>query len=166
MAQDLGERNREHYARYKDDVEKEGKAFFPFAMLQDTVMGLVAVLVTGMLLGFTGYLLPWDQTAYWATVVGINLNGTAPFAGPWLAQFLSTGPEIGSETLAKWYSLHMLVLPGALFALIGVHLYLVARLGVVSPPWSKEAAGREREAAPPSGAREGLVRGASSGGKS
>ena len=46
MAQDLGERNREHYARYKDDVEKEGKAFFPFAMLHDTVMGLVAVLVT------------------------------------------------------------------------------------------------------------------------
>jgi menaquinol-cytochrome c reductase cytochrome b subunit len=125
----------------------------------------VLILVSGMLMGFTGYLLPWDQTAYWATVVGINLNGTAPFAGPWLAQFLSTGPEIGSETLAKWYSLHMLVLPGALFALIGVHLYLVARLGVVSPPWSKEAAGREREAAPPSGAREGLVRGATSGGK-
>ena len=45
----------------------------------------VLILVCGMLMGFTGYLLPWDQTAYWATVVGINLNGTAPFAGPWLA---------------------------------------------------------------------------------
>jgi menaquinol-cytochrome c reductase cytochrome b subunit len=125
----------------------------------------VLILVTGMLSGFTGYLLPWDQTAYWATVVGINLNGTAPFAGPWLAQFLATGPEIGSHTLALWYALHMLVLPGALFALIGLHLYLVVRLGVTSPPWSKEQAGRERPARQPApGARAGLVREGTSGG--
>jgi quinol-cytochrome oxidoreductase complex cytochrome b subunit len=119
----------------------------------------VLILVMGMLMGFTGYLLPWDQTAYWATVVGINLNGTAPFAGPWLAQFLATGPEIGSETLAKWYALHMLAIPGALIALIGVHIYLVTRLGVSSPPWSGEAAGRERPPVPPAGTRSGLVRG-------
>jgi quinol-cytochrome oxidoreductase complex cytochrome b subunit len=124
----------------------------------------VLILVTGMLLGFTGYLLPWDQTAYWATVVGINLNGTAPFAGPWLSQFLATGPEIGSETLAKWYSLHMLVLPGAIIALILVHIYLVTRLGVASPPWSEEAAGRERPAVQPKGAQAGLIRSGSSGG--
>jgi quinol---cytochrome c reductase cytochrome b subunit, bacillus type len=124
----------------------------------------VLILVFGMLMGFTGYLLPWDQTAYWATVVGINLNGTAPFAGPWLAQFLASGPEIGTTTLSKWYALHMLLLPGALIPLIGIHLYLVARLGVVSPPWSKEEAGRERTAAQPTGAREGLVRGGSGGG--
>jgi quinol-cytochrome oxidoreductase complex cytochrome b subunit len=122
------------------------------------------ILVTGMLMGFTGYLLPWDQTAYWATVVGINLNGTAPFLGPWLAQFLAQGPEIASNTLATWYALHMLLLPGAIIALIGVHLYLVTRLGVTSPPWSKEAAGRERAATQPAGAREGLVRGGTSGG--
>ncbi|HUF01128.1 MAG TPA: cytochrome b N-terminal domain-containing protein [Gaiellaceae bacterium] len=118
----------------------------------------VLLLVTGMLMGFTGYLLPWDQTAYWATVVGINLNGTAPFAGPWLAQFLASGPEITSDALPKWYALHMLLLPGAVIALIGVHIYLVTRLGVTSPPWSREAAGRERAAAPPAGARSGLVR--------
>ena len=53
----------------------------------------VLLLVSGMLEGFTGYLLPWDQTAYWATVVGINLNATAPFVGPFLAQFLQGGPE-------------------------------------------------------------------------
>jgi quinol-cytochrome oxidoreductase complex cytochrome b subunit len=124
----------------------------------------VLILVTGMLSGFTGYLLPWDQTAYWATVVGINLNGTAPFAGPWLSQFLAVGPEIGSHTLALWYALHMLVLPGALFALIGIHLYLVARLGVTSPPWSKEEAGREKAVTPPpAGARAGLVRGSGGG---
>jgi quinol-cytochrome oxidoreductase complex cytochrome b subunit len=123
----------------------------------------VLLLVTGMLLGFTGYLLPWDQTAYWATVVGINLNGTAPFAGPWLAQFLASGPEIGADTLAKWYALHMLVLPGAVIGLIFVHIYLVTRLGVVSPPWSREGAGRERSAVAPAGTREGLVRDTSGG---
>jgi quinol-cytochrome oxidoreductase complex cytochrome b subunit len=120
----------------------------------------VLILALGMLMGFTGYLLPWDQTAYWATVVGINLNGTAPFAGPWLAQFLATGPEIGANTLPLYYGLHMLLIPGALIALIFVHIYLVTRLGVASPPWSSEAAGRERQAVPaPAGTRAGLVRG-------
>jgi quinol---cytochrome c reductase cytochrome b subunit, bacillus type len=118
----------------------------------------VLILATGMLLGFTGYLLPWDQTAYWATVVGINLNGTAPFAGPWLAQFLAGGPEIGADALAKWYALHMLLLPGAIIGLIFVHIYLVTRLGVASPPWSREAAGREQATTAPAGARAGLVR--------
>jgi quinol-cytochrome oxidoreductase complex cytochrome b subunit len=119
----------------------------------------VLILVTGMLLGFTGYLLPWDQTAYWATAVGINLNGTAPFLGPWLAQLLATGPEIGADTLTRWYALHMLILPGAIVALIFVHIYLVTRLGVSSPPWSAEMAGRERPAPEPTGERAGLVRG-------
>jgi menaquinol-cytochrome c reductase cytochrome b subunit len=103
----------------------------------------VLILVMGMAEGFTGYLLPWDQTAYWASVVGINLNGTAPFLGPWLAQFLRSGQEITGATLTRFYSLHMLVIPGGIMALIGLHLYLVIRLGVTSPPWSKEAAGME-----------------------
>jgi menaquinol-cytochrome c reductase cytochrome b subunit len=125
----------------------------------------VLILVLGMLNGFTGYLLPWDQTAYWATVVGINLNGTAPFAGPFLAQWLSQGNEIGSNTITTWYSLHMLLIPGALIALIILHLYLVVRLGVSSPPWSKEIAGRaRRERRPAATARAGLVRGRPSSG--
>ena len=124
----------------------------------------VLILATGMLMGFTGYLLPWDQTAYWATAVGINLNGTAPFAGPWLAQFLAGGPEIGQNTITTFYAMHMLLIPGALIALIFVHIYLVTRLGVASPPWSKEAAGRERPpAAAPAGTRAGLVRGSGGG---
>ena len=65
-------------------------------------------------MGFTGYLLPWDQTAYWATVVGINLNGTAPFAGPWLAQFPAAARRSAPTRSAKWYALHMLLIPGAL----------------------------------------------------
>jgi menaquinol-cytochrome c reductase cytochrome b subunit len=107
----------------------------------------VLLVPTALLEGFSGYLLPYDETAYWATVVGININGTAPFLGPFLAQFLRGGAEIGGETLARFYSLHMLLLPGAILGLIGLHLYLVVRLGVSSPPWSEEAAGRDREEA-------------------
>ena len=119
----------------------------------------VLLLAMGMLEGFTGYLLPWDQTAYWATVVGINLNGTAPIIGPFLAQFLAGGQEIGADALSKFYSLHMLVIPGALIGLIILHLHLVIRLGVTSPPWSDVAAGRDRDEAPaPAGGRTGLLR--------
>jgi quinol---cytochrome c reductase cytochrome b subunit, bacillus type len=119
----------------------------------------VFLLILGMLEGFTGYLLPWDQTAYWATVVGINLNATAPIVGPFLAQILRGGAEIGPDTLARFYSIHMLILPGAIFALIGLHLYLVIRLGVTSPPWSKTAAGADwvEEPEPETEGRAGLV---------
>jgi quinol-cytochrome oxidoreductase complex cytochrome b subunit len=117
----------------------------------------VLLLATGLFEGLTGYLLPFDQTAYWATVVAININGTAPFLGPFLASLLRGGAEIGPDTLARFYSLHMLLVPGALIGLIGLHLYLVVRLGVTSPPWSPEAAGGERpviEPPRPDGARE------------
>jgi menaquinol-cytochrome c reductase cytochrome b subunit len=117
-----------------------------------------------MMEGFTGYLLPWDQTAYWATVVGINLQATGPFVGPFLANVLAGGAEIGSDALARFYALHMLLIPGALFALIGLHLYLVVRLGVSSPPWSPYAAGRDRTEPTPQG-RAGLVAPAPRGGK-
>ena len=117
----------------------------------------VLILLMGMLEGFTGYLLPWDQTAYWATVVGINLNGTAPILGPWLAQFLRSGQEIGVDTLPRFYSLHMLVIPGGIIALITLHLYLVVRLGVTSPPWSKDAAGGEPVEAEEPAKRRGLT---------
>ena len=117
----------------------------------------VTLLAVGMLEGFTGYLLPWDQTAYWATVVGINLNGTAPFLGPFLADFLRGGSEIGGDTLARFYSMHMLLIPGLIFALIGLHLYLVIRLGVTSPPWSNEAAGSDYDDEPATNGRSGLT---------
>ena len=112
----------------------------------------VLILATGMFEGFTGYLLPWDQTAYWASVVGININGTAPFLGPFIRQFLQGGAEIGPDMLPRFYSLHMLVIPGALIGLITLHLYLVIRLGVSPNPWA-----RERED-PPAPGRAGLTR--------
>src|SRR5207245_11063628 len=106
---------------------------------------LLFILVMAM--SFTGYLLVFDQRAYWATVVGVNINGTAPIVGPYLADFLKSGPNLGSLTLARFYSLHMLVLPSAIAFLIFVHNWLVVRLGVTSPPWSRdrydEAAARD-----------------------
>jgi menaquinol-cytochrome c reductase cytochrome b subunit len=118
----------------------------------------VLLLVLGMLMGFTGYLLPWDQTAYWATVVGVNLQGTGPFLGPFLVPVMQGGPEIGADTLTRFYALHMLLLPLAIIGLITLHLWMVIRLGVTSPPWSHEPAGADRVEEEPN-ARRGLVRG-------
>ena len=108
----------------------------------------VLLLTLGLAEGFTGYLLPWDQTSYWATTVGINLNGTAPFLGPFLAQFLQGGTYINADTLSRFYSIHMLLIPGGIMALIGLHLYLVIRLGVSPNPWTAGGAGAEREEKP------------------
>src|SRR5213080_2046537 len=124
----------------------------------------VLLLALGLAEGFTGYLLPWDQTSYWATTVGININGSAPFLGPFLAQFLQGGTYINADTLSRFYAIHMLLLPGAIFALIGLHLCLVIRLGVTSPPWSKHPAGSGPIAPEPGPPRTGLTRPASRGG--
>jgi menaquinol-cytochrome c reductase cytochrome b subunit len=119
----------------------------------------VLLLTMGLAEGFTGYLLPWDQTSYWATIVGVNINGTGPIVGPFLAQFLQGGTYINADTLSRFYAIHMLLIPGAIFALIGLHLYLVIRLGVTSPPWSKEAAGTgPLEKAASNGGRAGMMR--------
>ena len=118
----------------------------------------VLLLALGLAEGFTGYLLPWDQTSYWATTVGINLNGTAPFLGPFIAQFLQGGTAINANTLSRFYAIHMLVLPPLIGGLIALHLYLVIRLGVTSPPWSKDAAGSGPPPEPSANGREGLTR--------
>jgi quinol-cytochrome oxidoreductase complex cytochrome b subunit len=100
------------------------------------VVGVLLLMMT-MMMGFTGYLLPFDQRSFWATVVGVNLNGTGPVIGPYLADFLRGGSEFGATTLSRFYAIHMLLVPGLIAALIGVHLYLVAKLGTSAPPWTK-----------------------------
>ncbi len=100
------------------------------------VIGVVLLILT-MVMSFTGYLLPFDQRAYWATIVGVNINGTGPLIGPYLSDFLRAGPPLGGTTLSRFYAIHMLLLPGALIALISAHLYLVAKLGTTAPPWIK-----------------------------
>ena len=97
----------------------------------------VVLLVLTMVMALTGYLLPFDQRSYWATIVADNINGTGPLVGPYLADFLRAGPEFGATTLSRFYAIHMLLVPGALIALIGAHLWLVAKLGTSAPPWLK-----------------------------
>jgi len=100
------------------------------------VIGVVLLILT-MTMAFTGYLLPFDQRSFWASVVGININGTGPIVGPYLSDFLRAGPELGATTLSRFYAIHMLLVPGAIIALIGAHLYLVVKLGTTAPPWLK-----------------------------
>jgi quinol-cytochrome oxidoreductase complex cytochrome b subunit len=98
------------------------------------IIGVVLIVLT-MMMGLTGYLLPFDQRSFWATVVADNLNGTGPLIGPYLADFLRGGPEFGATTLSRFYALHMLFIPGAIIALVGAHLYFVVKLGTTAPPW-------------------------------
>lgn len=94
----------------------------------------VFMLLTTFGLGFTGYLLPWDQKAYWATAVGVNIAEQAPFFGPAIARILKGGEELGALTLTKFYGLHVLVLPTLLLLLTGLHLFLVVYHGISAPP--------------------------------
>src|SRR3954467_1629827 len=100
------------------------------------VIGVVLLILT-MTMSFTGYLLPFDQRSYWATIVGVNINGTGPLVGPFLSDFLRGGAEFGATTLSRFYAIHMLLVPGGLAAVMGAHLYLVAKLGTTAPPWMK-----------------------------
>ena len=100
------------------------------------IIGVVLLILT-LAMSFTGYLLPFDDRAYWATIVGVNINGTAPILGPYISDFLRDGPEFGATTLSRFYAIHMLLLPALIIALIGAHLYLVSKLGISAPPWLK-----------------------------
>jgi quinol-cytochrome oxidoreductase complex cytochrome b subunit len=106
----------------------------------------VLILVTTLAMGLTGYLLVWDQRAFWASVVAINLNGTAPFLGPYISEFLRGGATYTSDIIPRFYALHMLLIPGALIGLIGLHMYLVTRLGVTPAPWKTEDPANDPEA--------------------
>jgi menaquinol-cytochrome c reductase cytochrome b subunit len=100
------------------------------------IIGVVLLVLT-LAMGLTGYLLPFDQRSFWATTVAVNLNASAPVIGPYLADFMRGGAEFGAASLSRFYALHMLVIPGLIAALIGAHLYLVAKLGTTAPPWLK-----------------------------
>ena len=106
------------------------------------IIGVVLLILT-MVMGLTGYLLPFDQRSFWATVVAVNLNSSGPIIGPYLADFLRGGAEFGATTISRFYAIHMLLVPGLIAALIGIHLYLVAKLGTMAPPWLKAEKARE-----------------------
>ena len=95
--------------------------------------GVILLLATiGM--GFTGYLLPWNQRAFWATTVGTEIPGTAPLIGGFVERILRGGSELSAVTLARFFSVHIWFLPLVILLLLGVHLYLVIRMGISSLP--------------------------------
>ena len=123
-----------------------GRTFFfgayKYPREHNWVIGVVLIILT-LVMGLTGYLLPFDQRSYWASIVGVNINGTGPLVGPYLSDFLLGGPEFGATTLSRFYAIHMLLIPGAIAALIGAHLYLVTKLGTTAPPWLKAESSEE-----------------------
>jgi ubiquinol-cytochrome c reductase cytochrome b subunit len=96
---------------------------------------LSGLALLGVVLAFalTGYLLPWDQRAYWATVITINIARLAPGAGDMVAGVLQGGATIGALTLTRWYAAHVVFLPALLAALIVMHLALMRRQGISGP---------------------------------
>ena len=103
------------------------------------------LLILTMFMGLTGYLLVWDQKAYWATVVAVNITSSAPILGPYIGDILRAGPEFGTNTLSRFYSIHMLLIPGGIATFIGIHLFLVTKLGIAEPPWARRRAKAVRE---------------------
>ncbi|MFN8108917.1 MAG: cytochrome b N-terminal domain-containing protein [Thermoleophilia bacterium] len=124
------------------------------------VTGSILLFMT-MFMGLTGYLLVWDQKAYWATVVAMNITASAPILGPYVADVMRGGTEFTNDSLSRFYSIHMLVIPGGIATFIGLHLFLVAKLGISEPPHSHRLARvrREEEAARRAAARDRLPAG-------
>ncbi len=110
--------------------------------------------------GFTGYLLPWDQKAYWATQVGTNIAGTTPLIGGWVSTLLRGGTQLGAATLTRFYALHVLLFPILLGVFALLHLALVIRQGIAprTPVLDSDAPGRTSDPAYPGYYRERYAR--------
>ena len=96
------------------------------------VAGMLLLLVT-LGFGFTGYLLPWDQRAYWATVVGSEIAGALPVVGDSALQFVRGGVDISGLTLSRFFATHVLVLPLTLGGLIAIHILMIHQQGIADP---------------------------------
>lgn len=96
------------------------------------IVGVFLLMLT-LGFGFTGYLLPWDQRAFWATVVGSEIAGAIPVVGQSALTFLRGGPEITALTLSRFFGTHVLVLPVGLALLVAIHLIMVHQQGLADP---------------------------------
>jgi quinol-cytochrome oxidoreductase complex cytochrome b subunit len=97
------------------------------------IVGVILLLLT-LLLAFTGYLLPWDQLAVWAVTVGTEMMKNTPVIGDQVQFALLGGPVIGAETLLRWYTLHVLLLPFVIVIFISIHFWRVRKDGGISGP--------------------------------
>jgi quinol-cytochrome oxidoreductase complex cytochrome b subunit len=92
----------------------------------------VFIFVMTLIFGFTGYLLPWNQLAYWATTVGTEVAGAVPFVGEFIKAILRGGISVGGETLSRFFVIHVIILPWALFFIVVLHLFLVRYQGIAT----------------------------------
>ena len=99
-----------------------------------TWMAGVALMLLTFAYGLTGYLLPWDNRAYWGTVVTTQIASQAPLLGPYLSRLLGGEGAIGVVTFARFYGMHVLLLPPVTTLLIVLHVYLVRKHGVAAAP--------------------------------
>ena len=90
--------------------------------------------------GFTGYLLPWDQKAYWGSTVGTQIAGAAPVIGDWILRVMRGGPDLSAVTLARFFGVHIWVLPASLILLVAIHMYLIIKIGISAVPKKEELA--------------------------
>ncbi|MBS1249523.1 MAG: Menaquinol-cytochrome c reductase cytochrome b subunit [Chloroflexi bacterium] len=88
--------------------------------------------------GFTGYLLPWDQKAYWGSSVGTRIAGSTPVVGDWILRVMRGGPDLSAITLVRFFGVHVWVLPASLILLLGIHMYLVIKIGISAVPKREE----------------------------
>ncbi|MCD4751140.1 MAG: cytochrome bc complex cytochrome b subunit [Thermoanaerobaculales bacterium] len=93
---------------------------------------MVGVMLLGLTLtfGFTGYSLVYEQLSFWGATVGCNLAGALPLIGPWVGDFMRGGPEVGEQTLTRFYMLHVAILPVIAFILLGIHVMIIRLHGV------------------------------------
>lgn len=111
------------------------------------VTWITGVLLLGLFMafGFSGYLLPWNQLAFFATRVGTAILGAVPLVGPDLLLLARGGENVTGDTLARFYAVHVVILPLAVFVLLGVHLYLVQKHGMSIPQSVAAKAGGEEK---------------------
>ena len=93
----------------------------------------VALLGVTLVFGFTGYLLPWDQRAFWATTVGSEIAGALPGVGEKLMVFLRAGTDISARTLSRFFGIHVLILPVSLASILVLHIVMVHQQGLADP---------------------------------
>src|ERR1700681_904466 len=95
------------------------------------------IVLLGLMLGFgfSGYLLPWNQISYFATKVGTDVAGSTPVIGPAIARVLRGGDDVGAATLTRFFALHVMVLPIITAGLVVLHVVLVQKNGMSTPPW-------------------------------
>jgi ubiquinol-cytochrome c reductase cytochrome b subunit len=96
------------------------------------LVGVVLLLLT-LGFGFTGYLLPWDERAFWATTVGTQIAGAVPLIGNYIQDFLRSGPDLSALTLSRFFDIHVLILPASLLGALAIHILFIHQQGLADP---------------------------------